>query len=69
MKNERPPEINAVNAKVVREAQRDSALAGRAMQREQDDFLACRNAEFGKPDYDLRQAMRQRLDHLLAVER
>ena len=62
-------EINAVNAKVVREATRDSPRAGRALQREQDDFIARRNAAFGRPDYDLQKAMRERLDHLLAVER
>jgi tetratricopeptide (TPR) repeat protein len=62
-------EINAVNTKVVREAQGDSPRAGRALQREQDDFIARRNTAFGKPDYDLQKAMRERLDHLLALER
>jgi tetratricopeptide (TPR) repeat protein len=62
-------EINAVNSKVVREAAGDDPRAGRALQREQDDFIARRNAAFGRPDYDLQRAMRERLDHLLAVER
>jgi tetratricopeptide (TPR) repeat protein len=62
-------EINAVNTKVVRQATSGSPRAGRAMQREQDDFIARRNAAFGKPDYDLQKALRERLDHLLAVER
>jgi tetratricopeptide (TPR) repeat protein len=62
-------QINAVNTKVVREATRDSPRAGRALQQEQDDFLAGRNAAFGRPDFDLLKAMRERLDHLLAVER
>ena len=62
-------EINAVNTRVVREAGKDSPRAGRAMQHEQDDFIARRNAAFGRPDYDLPKQMRQRLDHLLAVER
>jgi tetratricopeptide (TPR) repeat protein len=62
-------EINAVNTKVVREAGKDSPRAGRAMQQQQDDFIARRNAAFGRPDYDLPKEMRQRLDHLLAVER
>src|ERR1700688_84310 len=62
-------EINAVNTKVVREATADSRRAGRALQREQDAFLARRNAAFGRPGYDLQKAMRERLDHLLAVER
>ena len=60
-------EINAVNTKVVREATSESLRAGRARQREQDDFIARRNAAFGRPDYDLQKEMRERLDHLLAV--
>jgi tetratricopeptide (TPR) repeat protein len=62
-------EINAANTKVVREATADSPRAGRALQQEQDEFIARRNAAFGRPDYDLQKAMRERLDHLLAVER
>jgi tetratricopeptide (TPR) repeat protein len=62
-------EINAVNTTVVRQATSDNLRAGRAMQREQDDFLAGRNAAFGRPDYDLQKAMRERLDHLMAVVR
>ena len=62
-------EINAVNTRVVREAASESLRAGRAMQREQDGFLARRNAAFGRPGYDLQKEMRERLDHLLAVER
>jgi tetratricopeptide (TPR) repeat protein len=62
-------EINAVHTKVVHGAANDSARAGRALQREQDAFLARRNASYGRPDYDLRTAMRERLDHLLAIER
>jgi hypothetical protein len=58
-----------VNTRVVRAATAASARAGRALQREQDDFIANRNAAFGRPDYDLQKAMRERLDHLLAVER
>ena len=62
-------EINAVNTKVVRQATDDSPRAGRAMQREQDDFIARRNAAFGRPDYDPQKAMRERLDHLMSVVR
>ncbi|MGO8909954.1 MAG: hypothetical protein ACLQDM_11660 [Bradyrhizobium sp.] len=60
-------EISAVNTRVVREATSESLRAGRAMQREQDDFIARRNAAFGRPDFDLQKEMRQRLDHLLAI--
>jgi tetratricopeptide (TPR) repeat protein len=62
-------EINAVNTKVVRQAHQDNPRAGRAMQREQDDFIARRNADFGRADYDLKAVMRQRLDHLLTLVR
>jgi tetratricopeptide (TPR) repeat protein len=62
-------QINAVNSKVVHDATADSPRAGRALQQEQDDFLARRNASFGHPDYDLQKAMRERLQHLLEVER
>jgi tetratricopeptide (TPR) repeat protein len=62
-------EINAVNTKVVRAAAGDSPRASRALQREQDEFIARRNASFGRSDYDLRKAMQERLDHLLAIER
>ncbi|WP_291862258.1 tetratricopeptide repeat protein [Bradyrhizobium sp.] len=62
-------EINAVNAQVVRAASSGNPSAGRALQREQDDFINRRNAAFGQPAYDLGKEMRMRLDHLLAVER
>src|SRR5579872_4723619 len=60
-------EINAVNTRAVRQAGQGNRRAERAMQREQDEFLARRDAEFGRAGYDLRQAMRDRLDHLLAL--
>jgi tetratricopeptide (TPR) repeat protein len=62
-------EINAVNTRVVHDAGRDIPRAGRALQREQDEFIARRNASFNRPDYDLTKAMRERLDHLLAIGR
>jgi tetratricopeptide (TPR) repeat protein len=61
-------EINAANAKAVHDAARAGPRAGRALQREQDDFLARRNSAFGRPDYDLQKAMRERLDRLLAIQ-
>lgn len=61
-------EINVANTKSVDAATRGSPGAGRALEREQDEFLARRNASFGRPDYDLRQAMRERLDRLRAIE-
>lgn len=61
-------EINAVNTRMVREAKSDSPRAARTLQREQKEFLARRNAAFGRPDYDLRNAMKERLERLLAIE-
>ena len=60
-------QINAVNSKVVRDAMADSPRAGRTLQQQQDDFLARRNADFGRPDYDLRKAMSERLQRLLEI--
>ena len=61
-------EINAMNIRVVGEATRDSRHAGRVLQRQQDEFIARRNAGFGRPDYDLRKVMKERLDKLLGVD-
>jgi hypothetical protein len=60
-------QIDAVNGRLVGDASRRDPRAGRALQREQDDFLARRHAGFGRGDYDLQKAMRERLDHLLAI--
>ncbi|OAE98284.1 hypothetical protein AYJ54_34430 [Bradyrhizobium centrolobii] len=59
-------EIYASNARAIREA-RNPAEA-KALQREQDEFVARRNAEFGRPDYDLKKAMQDRLQRLNGVE-
>ena len=60
-------QISVANARAIRES--GNPGAGRVLQREQDDFIARRNAAFGRPDYDLQKAMKERLDHLLAMER
>lgn len=52
-------EIFAANARVLREAR--NAGEAKALQREQDDFIAGRNAGFGRPGYDLKKAMQERL--------
>jgi tetratricopeptide (TPR) repeat protein len=62
-------QINAVNVKVVHDAMADSPRAGRTLQQQQDEFIAQRNASFGRPDYDLQKAMRERLQRLLEIER
>lgn len=52
-------EINASIVRAIREAQ--SPRQARELQRDQDQFIARRNVEFGKPGYDLQKAMRERL--------
>jgi tetratricopeptide (TPR) repeat protein len=62
-------EISAANARVVRAATRNDPRAGRDLQHQQDDFIVHRDAAFGRPDYDLQKTMRERLDHLEALEK
>jgi tetratricopeptide (TPR) repeat protein len=59
-------EINAANVRVVREAR--SPREARALQRQQDEFIARRNASFGRSGYDLQKAMRERLQGLNRVD-
>ena len=58
--------IYAVNTRVMREA-RNPAEA-RSLQREQDEFIARRNAGFGRASYDLKKAMKDRLQALSGVD-
>ena len=58
--------VYAANVRVVREAQ--SPREARALQREQDEFIARRNAGFGRPGCDLQKAMRDRLLELNGVD-
>ena len=57
-------EIAAANARLVREAK--SPHDAQALQRDQDEFIASRNATFGKAGYDLKKAMQDRLSRLNA---
>ena len=59
-------EIYGSFVRVVREA-RDPRDA-RTVEREQDEFIARRNAQFGKPGYDLQKAMRDRLQKINGVD-
>jgi uncharacterized protein len=59
-------EIDAVNIRIIGEA-RNPAQA-RTLQREQNAFLARRNAGFGRPGYDLRKAMKERMQNLVGVD-
>jgi len=59
-------EIFGSNARAIREA-RNPAEA-KALQREQDEFIARRNAGFGRPGYDLKKAMQERLQRINGVD-
>jgi tetratricopeptide (TPR) repeat protein len=61
-------DITVVNDWVVRDAARVNASEVRARKREQDEFLARRNAGFGRPGYDLRKAMQDRLQRLQGID-
>jgi tetratricopeptide (TPR) repeat protein len=60
-------QIFAANTKVVREATSASPRDGRARQHEQQQFLVRRDAGFGRPDFDLKKEMRDRLQRLQGV--
>ncbi|MCP3473866.1 hypothetical protein NLM33_26475 [Bradyrhizobium sp. CCGUVB1N3] len=59
-------EIFAANARAMREAR--SPAEAKTLQREQDDFIARRNAEFGRAGYDLKKTMKDRLQRLNGVD-
>lgn len=59
-------EIFAANARVIRAAR--NADEAKALQREQDEFISRRNAGFGRPGYDLKKAMQERLQRLNRVD-
>lgn len=61
-------DIHAINLRVVREAGNADPRAGRALQREQDEFIARRNASFGRAGYDLLTAMKERLQRLVGAD-
>lgn len=61
-------EISDMHIIVVREARGVHAHLKRTLQRDQEVFLARRNAEFGRPGYDLRKAMKARLRQIVGVD-
>jgi tetratricopeptide (TPR) repeat protein len=61
-------EIDAMNSLVIREAVGLGPRQRRALQRAQDEFIARRNADFARPGYDLRKAMKDRLRQLVGVD-
>jgi tetratricopeptide (TPR) repeat protein len=61
-------EINDMHIIVVRQAVGVYAHTKRALQRDQEAFLAKRNAAFGSPGYDLRKAMKARLRQIVGAD-
>lgn len=61
-------EIGAANARLMHAARPGGGDALRDLDRAQQEFVARRNASFGKPGYDLQKAMRERLDQLQALD-
>jgi tetratricopeptide (TPR) repeat protein len=59
-------EIHAMAVRVMGDAR--SFEDARKLQREQEAFIARRNAEFGRPGYDLRKAMKRRLTDIVGVD-
>lgn len=59
-------EVYAANTRVLREARNEGEA--KKLRREQDEFIARRNAGFGRPDYDLKKAMQERLQKLNGVD-
>jgi len=59
-------EVHGSYARVTREA-RDRREV-RMLKRQQDEFIARRNAQFGKPGYDLQKAMRERLQQINGID-
>ncbi|MBR0840549.1 hypothetical protein JQ607_10155 [Bradyrhizobium liaoningense] len=59
-------EIYGSHMRVVRKAR--SPAEARKIQREQDEFIARRNAGFGRPGYDLKKAMQERLQQINGVD-
>ena len=59
-------QINAVNVRVLREAQ--TPRERQAIARAQEEFLARRDADFGTPGYDLQKVMNERLQRLLGAD-
>lgn len=59
-------EIYGSHLRAIREAQ--SPAEARKIQRAQDDFIARRNAGYGRPGYDLKKAMQDRLQEISGVD-
>ena len=59
-------EVHGSYVRATRESM--TARQARTLRRQQEEFIARRNAAFGRPDYDLQKAMRQRLQQINGVD-
>lgn len=59
-------QVHGSYVRATREAM--SPKQARTLRREQEEFIAQRNAAYGRPDYDLQKAMRQRLKQINGVD-
>ena len=57
-----------VEGSYVRAAEKMTARQARTLRREQEEYIARRNAEYGRPGYDLKKAMRDRLQQINGVD-
>jgi hypothetical protein len=55
--------------RAVANAENDNHRTALNLTQSQRKFIAARNAQFGRPGYDLRQAMAERVDRLGAVSK
>ena len=49
-------------------AEKMTPRQARALRREQEEYIARRNAEYGRPGYDLKKAMRDRLQQINGID-
>ena len=61
--------INALQARAVRDAGQRDTPAAQNLRREQEEFAARRDSNFGSPGYDLQRALSERVDQLMAIGR
>lgn len=59
-------EVHSSYVRVIQEARDPRDI--RVLKREQDAFIARRNAQFGKPGYELKKAMRERLQQINGID-
>ena len=57
-----------VEGSYVRAAEKMTPRQARTLRREQEEYIARRNAEYGRPGYDLKKAMRDRLQQINGID-